>query len=198
MWSRRCLLASEQKACGAPAVDPVQFPGVIVEGMHQHGQRYQINGREVTRSEAFRSVATIPDDRKAMSLTFIGTPAENAAGVAEAKKAGLDKSCLVQCLPPDSPLLKNGFVTTGHPTVYLQSPDGQTLARRQDASPSSLDFVAYQAANYDPTKDPTGNGLTLADIEKKIAAVPAWLWFVIGAVAVYLWNRPKQPPVKPS
>ena len=195
----RCLLASSKSAvCGAtPAVDPVAHPGVIADKMHQHGNRYRINDHDVSRREAFAAVTTVPDDRAKLSLTFAGgTEAERKAAVETAAAIGLTRDCLVQALPAESPLLKKGFVTTGHPTVYLQAPDGKPLIRRPDASLESLQLVAAQVAAYDPSKDATGDGFTLADLEKRVAAIPTWLWLVGGAIVVLILHN-RQTPTGP-
>lgn len=171
--------------------------GVVTEKIGEHGERYTLGGAAISRRQAVESIggpASIPDDRAKPSLSICGgTDAERSAAVAAAKQAGLDAVALVQDYPADSPLLKPGFVVPG---VYLQAMPGKVLARTPSISPDVYAAVRKAVPEYDPKKDPDPTrpalGLSLADLEKKLAELPGWAWAVVGAVGVYLFLKHKE------
>ena len=192
----RCLTVRTS----GPAVDPVEFPG-IMDHAKPDAPKYRVNGREVSRQDVLDKLAQVPDDRKTLSLTFCGgTEEERKAAVDAAKNTGLDRSTLIHAYPADNPLVGDGFVTTGHPSVYLQTPNGKVLLRAEKADPFTLLAVADKVKGYDPSKDPTpGNeGLAfLPDLEKLLGNASPWQWAALAAIG-YLWysrNQQKQPPV---
>jgi hypothetical protein len=143
--------------------------------------RYTINGREVARELAEQAVAggtdTIPDDSGKLRLTVIGNDAERKAVLDDLTKnaalASVRDLLVVQDYPPTSWAAQGaGFTTTGHPTIYLQKPDGTVLYHRDDyqQGPEGIVSAVRKAdPKYDPSKDPNGSAVPLsinwADVE---------------------------------
>lgn len=161
--------------CPQPArcqpVDLLKDPGVVREKIKQGGEVYLYNGRPVSAAEAHRMVAgpprrvgddKIPDDNALARLTVIGSEAERTAVLADLDKPPLSElkpQLVVKSFPPDHWALRPGFVTTGHPTIYLQSPTGQVLHRQDSYTGAEALFAAIRKAkDYDPKKDPDLNG----------------------------------------
>ena len=126
-------------------------------------ERYTINGREVAQADAERAIVgapedKLPDDSAKLSLTIIGSEAERKQALqdlAAPAMASFREHVLVQDYAPDSPMLKCGFVTNGHPTIYLQQPDGKVLARVGSyAGAQTWEAVRKADPGYQKDKDP--------------------------------------------
>lgn len=141
----------------------------------QGGPRYQISGRDVDKGDALRAVdkqAQLPDDAKKFRMTIIGTDAERKPVLDDWKAKGEPKDRVVLwSVPPGHWSLHDNvtgqpmFVTTGHPTVYLQAPTGKVLHRQDDyRGPNDFQAIRKAVTSYDATKDP--------DLRKTQSTVP--------------------------
>lgn len=127
-------------------------------------ERFTLNGREVKRHDVLDDLADdakIPDDSGFNSLTIIGSEAERKRVLDDLDSpqfAAWRKLLVVQDYDPsgkESPMLNCGFKKDGHPTIYLQKPDGEVLARVDKYSgPQVLEKVRECDPNYQPDKDP--------------------------------------------
>lgn len=163
----RPLLDYQSDLWGEPAAPPVSVPeeprrelnfGVDRSKLHD-GARYQLNGRDVSRREAHRSLEKgIADDSGKLRLTVIGSPEERSR-VLQDVPAELEDKVNVWSVAPDHWSMKDNvtgapiYVTSGHPTVYLQAPDGKVLHRQDGYQPGDMQAIR-KAAGYDPSKDP--------------------------------------------
>lgn len=165
-----------------------------------------ISGRPATAQEAIERIreASVPDDKGHLWVTVIGTEADRAAVVRDFADhpalAAYRHRVRLQAYAPDSWAVSEGFVTTGHPTIYYQEPDGRTLGREDayrgpEATAASLDrYLRRRSPNYDPAKDP--------DPAKPDRILPNFpiTWeqtrpFVLGALggmAALLWRGRKE------
>lgn len=127
-------------------------------------EKFSVNGREVKRAEVLDDMdkeAKIPRDEDATSLTIIGAKEERKRVLADLERsefAAWRKNLIVKDYDPagkEKPMLECGFVTTGHPTIYLQAPGGEVLARVDHYDgPRVLEKVRERDPNYQPDKDP--------------------------------------------
>lgn len=125
--------------------------GVLTEFL-QAGPRYSHCGTPITRDEC---ASTLTDDAAKLSLTLIGAESDRARALAELP-AAFRARVLVQSYAPDNWAVKSyGFVTTGAPTIYLQTPDGSVLARvDQYAGPQTWEKLRKADPSYQPEQDP--------------------------------------------
>jgi hypothetical protein len=151
--------------------------------------KYTINGQEIGRQEAMDAVSSgkLPDDRKLLRLTVIGSDPECQRVVADLDADPATRAqVVVQCYAPnDCAVARYGFKCDGKPSIYLQSPDGVVLHRQADYAdgPAGLATAIRKAAEgYDPSKDPD---LRRALQVPGLGVLPAWAW-VIGAVGILL------------
>lgn len=143
---------------------------VVGQSWQEHGvdegklrkSRYVVNGREVSQGEAHRAVGdAIPDESKKLTVTLIGSKAERDKVAADLRTLDPATAARVNVwsVPPDHHSLKDtetGQVvgkTDGHPTVYVQAPDGKVLHRQDDAV-QAVEAVRKAVKGYDPAKDP--------------------------------------------
>lgn len=124
------------------------------------------DGREITCVEDFQ--AALSDDSAKPYLTVIGPQAQRAQVLAD-----LDSSPALapfkgryhaRGLDPSDWMVKGmGFVTTGQPTIYVQSSTGQVLHRQDDyqggaeglaKALSGVQGLRKPDPTYDPSKDP--------------------------------------------
>ncbi len=137
--------------------------GLVEDRIGRHGETYTINGQPVAGQEALRLIEKpeIPDDSKAMRVTVIG-PKDECQRVLQdlATSPALanyrDRLVVRDHRPDDWSVARTGFVTSGHPTIYLQAPDG-TVLHRQDAyaGPDKLAEAIRKAdPTYNPAQDP--------------------------------------------
>jgi hypothetical protein len=151
---------------GKPCCDRCRciFKGATLPRWMTHGtdpekiaprEEYRLSGQVVTREEAFKALQAAPlsDDSQKLRLTVIGS-AEERKKVLAALPQDVKDRCLVKEYAPDHWSVKNaGFKTDGHPTVYVQAPDGKVLHRQDDAD-NVAQAVRKADPNYDPAKDP--------------------------------------------
>lgn len=124
-------------------------------------ERYSINGRPVTEAQAEKALAgpegKLTDDSSKLSLTIIGSDAERKQALTDLAAPALAtfrEHVVVQDYSPDSPMLACGFATDGHPTVYLQKPDGTVLAHTDQYNGSATwEAIRKKDPSYDPAKD---------------------------------------------
>ncbi len=183
--------------CGCPAKGE-SFPRWMTHGTEPEKiaarEQYRVGGRVVTREEALQALRAgqLADDSAKLRLTVIGSPDERKKALA-GLPADVKERCLVKEYAPDHWAVKGaGFKTDGHPTVYVQAPDGRVLHRQDDADNVAAAVRRADPA-YDPAKDP--------DLRKP-PAPPApdaphnssAGWVVAGLVALsaLLWKGPKQ------
>jgi hypothetical protein len=100
--------------------------GVKMDKLNGH-ERYTLNGKEVGGHE-------LPNDAKRLRLTVIGSDEERQRVTEDLNKHAallpLTLNLVVRDYRPDHwHVARAGFVTTGHPSIYLQAPDGKVLHR---------------------------------------------------------------------
>ena len=192
------------KPCGKPDCKCV-MAGAVVEsdGTLNFGlsraplkPRRVHNGQEISRQQLFAALkANVPDESADLCLTLIGPKADREHVLFDLENspllAAFKDKLKVQAYTPDHWAVKgSGFVTSGHPTIYCQAPDGKVLHRQDSyAGPEALAEALRDAnAAYDPAKDPNLNAPAipgLAEIGKLVESVPGWAW-AIAALLVYL------------
>lgn len=155
----------EPPARKAPVPCEVQNYGIDLEALKNYkGPAYSINGRKASRYDALAKLGSFTDDADRPFLTIIG-PKDDCDRV----RADIDNlpvlkqvrdNWRVQSYPADdmarAVIADDGFKTGGHPTIYLQSPDGTVLHRQDNyQSAEQLAQAARRAdPKYDPNKDP--------------------------------------------
>lgn len=188
-----------------PTAPPRGNFGVLTEKI-QDGEHYRLNGREVSRREIHGLLASadpkdgskIPDTSNKWRVTVIGTDAERRQVLDDfAKHPALapwkDRVLAEGYAPSDWEIARAGFVTSGHPTIYVQSPTAQVLHRQDDyqGGPEALaEALRRIDPNYRPEKD--------RDRRKSGSAITRWLhvpWSVpvvaLGALAAVIYFRRK-------
>jgi len=192
---------AEEKAVGQvePKLDPATdenfgvLRDMIVPGRITH------NGREITMGEAMGAlVGQIPDESKKFRLTVIGSHAERKSvmdGFAQLEPA-LKERIAPWSVPPDHWSLKDQvsgqtvFKTDGHPTVYLQAPDGKALHRRDDfKGPGDFEAIRKAVKAYDASKDPD---LLKTPDRATLSSIPTPALVVGGMIALAFLVRRKQ------
>ncbi len=190
-----CCKACSCDSCACPQHGPCtpnctcsptgQFPnwmthGVAAEKISKQ-ERYTLNGREVGGGE-------IPKDGKRLRLTIIGSEAERKKVTDDLKQNPLLMPLTLQLMvrdyaPEHWHVARSGFVTTGHPTIYLQAPDGKVLHRSENyAGPAQLAEAIRKAdPNYDPKKDPD---LAKKETRTPVPALPVYVLGSMGALYV--------------
>ena len=106
----------------------------------------------VRRGQAPRSKPP-PAHRHRRPRTIAAAPREELAGPLH----DLAGDYVVQDYAPDHwAVAKPGFVTTGHPTIYVQEPDGRVLFRQDDLTGLHLNLEAVRkpSPDYKPDRDP--------------------------------------------
>lgn len=174
-------------------VPPTSNFGVMREQLAEV-ERFSINGQVVTESPFASPDVWVPDDSLLLRLTIIGAPPERDIVLADLREnrelAELCRDMLVQSYAPtDWAVAQAGFVTTGSPTIYLQTADGRVLHRQDEYhGPERLAAALRRARpDYDPNKDP--------NFDRRIVtfAWPNWplpLWFALGfAILWFLFRR---------
>jgi hypothetical protein len=147
-------------------------------------ERYTLNGREVGAGE-------VPKDSKRLRLTIIGSETERKKVTDDLNQNPLlmpfTMNLLVRDYAPEHwHVARSGFVTTGHPSIYLQAPDGKVLHRTDSyPGPAPLaEAIRKVDPNYDPKKDP--------DLGKKgasAAGAPLPMIVLGGMAALYIARR---------
>ncbi len=158
-------------------------------------EEYRVGGRAVGRDEALQTVraAALTDDSRKPRLTVIGSPDERKKAL-EALPADIKDRWLVKEYAPDHWAVRGaGFKAEGHPTVYLQAPDGKVLHRQDDAD-KLAEAVRKADPAYDPSKDPDLRKPKAPDRPAAPDQQHPWAgWVVAGCVglAALLWKGPK-------
>jgi uncharacterized protein (TIGR03000 family) len=117
-------------------------------------------------------------------LTVIGSDAERKQAREElaGPLRGAAAHYVVQDYAPEHwAVAKAGFVTTGHPTIYGQEPDGRVLFRQDDLSglQRNLEAVRKPSPDYQPDRDPD---------HRKTPALPGWETLLpLGSLLVAAW-----------
>lgn len=163
-------------------------------------ENYKLGGQGITRGEAMAAIGKgeVPDDSKLLRLTVIGSEPERKAVLADLEGhpalAPYKGKLSVQAYAPDNwAVHRVGFVTAGHPTIYVQAPGGKVL-HRQDVYTGAeklAEAVRRADPNYSPNKDPDltrppapSPRPALPDISLPsldLSAVPSWLWAALAA-----------------
>ena len=122
--------------------------------------RVTLNGREITRSDAFEAIEgkNLPDFTGKQRVTVIGSQADRQRVLADlARTPEAAKVVLKDYAPDHWAVAQSGFKTTGSPTIYVQAADGKVLHRQDDYKGGVAGVVkALRRADpaYDPSKDP--------------------------------------------
>jgi hypothetical protein len=197
------LLDATARQFGSPGEPPVSPPagwdapppqnfGLDLARLSEPaGEEFIVNGRAVSRQEAFAAVADgrLSDDSQKLRLTLIG-PTEECARVRQDLErhpalTAQKEALVVQDYRPDDPLLAGlGFVTSGAPTIYLQKPDGRVLFRLHSyPGPEVLaGAIRQRRPDYDPSKDddptkpPPAPAPAPAPASDSTPPGPAWAW----------------------
>jgi hypothetical protein len=140
-------------------------------------ERITIDGTVVTKSQGLQYIEGlpngrgdhIPDDGRWLRVTAIGAPAETntlAEDLAkDPKLLPFKNKYVLQLYDPMEPktawaVNRAGFVTEGHPSIYVQEPSGRTVARLDHyPGPAGMATVLSSSLrkidpSYDPKKDP--------------------------------------------
>jgi hypothetical protein len=147
--------------------------------------RYQVNGKEVSRKEAYEAFGgndgTLPDDSGKPRLTFIGQAAPKDDPAFQGIK---DKVLVQEYQDPNAPMIAGlGFTS---PAVYLQDASGKVLLHTaQFDGPTVVETVRRLDPNYKPELDPTG----LFQLPLLLQQVPAWGWVLGACVLFYLLSN---------
>lgn len=190
-----CCYCGKDCPCAATAAkgdcDLLKNPGVSTEklGKPSAGETYQLNGKPISPKAAKRLLQpqaeagpTLPNDAGLLRLTVIGSAAECERVNADLDAFRLRDGLVVQDYPPDHwAVARAGFVTTGHPTVYVQAPDGKVLHYQDvyEGGEQLSEAIRKARDGYDPRKDPNLNAPlgTLGD-------VPPIAWGTVGGAAL--------------
>lgn len=171
----------------APATPKPDFEttGVDMEQVSKK-ERHVFTGQEVSAVESQQLIGQVPDDALKLRLTVLGgTPAERLKVLSDIENhkslREVKAAVLVQSYPVNHWSVEQvGFVTTGTPTIYIQSPAGKVLYRTDSYEGPEKLAQAYAEAvgairkpvpDYDPKKDPDGKPIGLPDFLK---GVPPW------------------------
>lgn len=151
-----------------PKKEPMPPTGVEKDKLSDD-PRITINGRSIATEEAIRIIKQqpkrpeIPDDTTKLRVTVIGSESEAAPFLAAWKQmdAAIASRCIVWTVPADHWCLtdtatgKTIYKTDGHPTIYLQGPDGKVWHRQDGfAGVGDLEAIRQGVKNYDAAKDP--------------------------------------------
>jgi hypothetical protein len=151
------------------------------------------DGRRVSRQEAVVALeAEVKDDSRLLRVTVIGADGERERVLqdlaASPLLAGFRDHYLLQDYPPEHWAVAGaGFRRDGHPTIYVQAPDGTVLHRQDGYDGPGLLAAALRRADpaYDPSKDP--------DLRQTPAvpwgAVPGWAWPAVAGAILWLFSR---------
>lgn len=169
--------------CGQAQV----FFGVDRTMLKRDGKNhYHVNGREVQKHEAIAAL-TLTDDSAKPFITFIG---DGRDALVKAFLATPEASrCRVNAYDAGDWHVTGGFVTTGKPTVYVQSPKGAVLYRGDNPTLEVVQREARKAQpDYDPSKDPSGVVPTTdyVAIVTNYAKEHSGFLFFVGMVGVVL------------
>ena len=153
-------------------------------------ERIEVNGQPVAKADAKRLIegttggaGALTDDSHKPRLTIIGSKEERQRVLADLdRQPDLKHALAVKAYAPDEwPVARAGFVTSGHPTIYLQAPDGKVLHRQDDYSgPQDFEAIRKADPNYKPTQDPDLRKLAFPGLS------PDTLPWLVGGAALLL------------
>lgn len=191
-------------ACGGDATEAEVDFGVSFDKISDE-PRYSISGRECSREEVLaalkqQAAGKVPDYAGRLRLTIIGPEADRKKVIADLTQPPLQQlvgALVVKDYAPDHwAVAGSGFVTTGRPTIYLQTPDGTVLHRSDsyDGPQALAEAVRRARDDYDSKKDPNlsrGGGDLVSRIKTAVAKipVPAWVLAALGGVFMLLNKR---------
>ena len=174
--SPNALRDPEGQGIAAPP-ESVPWPTGVEWDKVSTKERTTIGGTVVTKSQGLQYIEGlpngkgdhIPNDGRWLRVTAIGTPAETNALAEDLQKdpklLPFKNKYVLQLYDPLEPktawaVNRAGFVTEGHPSIYVQEPSGRTLARL-DHYPGPAGMATVLSASlrkvdpsYDPKKDP--------------------------------------------
>lgn len=172
--------------------------------------RFRMNGREVNEGIAFEALTgasgQLADDSGFLRLTVIGSDADRKAVladlVADSALKEFSRDLVINGYPPDSwEVQKTGFKVDGHPTIYIQKPDGKVLHRQDDykGGPGRLAGAIRKARpDYDASKDPDLSKTpapaptptpTPAPAPASPVTIPPWLTTLVAGILAFLYGR---------
>lgn len=172
----------------APAPS-VSIPGGVQSIHLSVRERITYRGQVISRDEAMTLIqGSIPDDLSFVRVTVIGPDTERQAVIDAIKAQPSPLQIVLNSYPPDHWAVSGvGFVTSGHPTVYVQRPDGVVLHRQDNYDGGIASLVrAIRIADpaYNPTNDPNVNKSSLPF---SIPQLPISTWLCgIGAGLLFL------------
>jgi hypothetical protein len=179
-------------ALSRPAESPPNF-GIIREHLGYAGERFTLNGQHLNPAQAREAMAALADDSQRLRLTIIGPAPYRKPVIHDLENhpslKTLRDQLRVQAYEPDHwAVARSGFVVTGKPTIYLQSPDGRVLHRQDEyRGPEKLAEAIRKAnPNYRPENDPD---LNVKTISSRLAQVPKWGWALISLPVLFLISR---------
>lgn len=137
------------------------FFGVVADKVGT-GPSYRLGDRVVTAAVAREAIEKgFDDDGRKLRVTIIGPePQRRSARLAIERHpafAAIREEIVLRDFAPDHWAMRAGFVTSGMPTIYCQSPEGKVLHRQDDfAGGAEAVVAAIRRANegYDPARDP--------------------------------------------
>lgn len=186
-----CKCSKQKPRPPAPPADQ-PLTGVVWEKV-KGGNRYTICGHEITKDLAHEALlesgaSEVPNDSGKIRLTLIGTDEECKTAFSALAKANLTDNMVVQSYRPDDWAVRPGFVTAGHPSIYMQAPDGKVLLRQSAFDNTTVQAVRKAVPDYDPKKDPDGAPRVLPNVDLAKLA-PYWPLGLLGGVALLLLLR---------
>jgi hypothetical protein len=174
--SQNTLGAPEGQGAGVPT-ESVPWPTGVEWDKVSTKERVTIGGTVVTKPQGLRSIEglpngredQVPDDGRWLRVTAIGAPAETRALTEDLQKdpklLAFKNKYVLQLYDPTEAktawaVNRAGFVTDGHPSIYVQEASGKTLARLDHyPGPAGMATVLFASLrkidpSYDPKKDP--------------------------------------------
>jgi hypothetical protein len=185
----------------AKAADvPAQNFGVDTDKLGVDQCKYKINGRPAQRDEVIQLLqkGSLQDDSTKLRLVVIGPEADRKPVVADltanSELAGATRNMICQAYDPAHwHVAQAGFITTGHPTIYLLKPlangKGQVLHRQDDyqgGAPALVQAIRKADPAYNAAQDPDKRKTDLLGID--LSKIPVWAW-MLGAVAILIYFR---------
>lgn len=197
----------------SPAIEAIPHNDDPVDGIPNFGvdmaktrsaakqYEYSINGRPCTKKQAFESLDGktadgINDDSKHARLSCIGTDAEckQLESDVAANPAFKGLEFTFQSYRPTDPMIRDVGVAPGHPSVYLQQPDGKVLARWESYAGAEkvAGEIRKRDPNYDPNKDPRPDKPVPTPDPKKPTDPFAGInpiWIIGGLIVLALFKK---------
>lgn len=138
--------------------DPLNM-GVQWNKIEDHGITYE--GRRISCDKAATMIQNeIPDHKKKLRVNVIGTESEckPVRDQLVSLEPEISSRILIRCMPPGDWATKDGVTgqvvyKDGHPSLYVQAPDGKVLHRQSDDK-QCVDAIRKTVKKYDADKDP--------------------------------------------